>query len=538
MNISWDVPWRQLSKEEKLKRRLWVSIYAPKDKEIQLMMRLLCKQDPLFFIEMFCFTFDPQKTPSKMPFLLYPFQINLVDWLENKLKTQTSGIIEKSRQQGVTHVSMAFLLYHWIFSEEFGGLVGSRTETQVDKRGKSDTLFEKLDFNLKYLPQYILPRGFDYPKDRRHLILVNKRKNNVIYGESQNKNFGRGGTLSIALMDECASWESLYDSYTSVSEATKVRILISTPKSYGYFKTLRFSKQLDVLTLHWRLHPEKTEEWYQLQLATKSKEQVAQEIDIDYSVTGQGKVYEEANSVPIGNYPYDPTLPLYTATDYGYTDNTAIIWLQTNLDKSKVFVIDSYTNSQHTIDYYVPFYTGRIPLDNKYTYTKHELDKIKEHVKWKRARHFGDPAGKAKTVTSNRSAIRILSQNGVFVFTNDQARKFPPRRDATKMLLRVLYVNRGNEYFLDCIKDARYPEIKQESQRTAGITKPTHDFTSHYRTALEYFAVNIGIKRAKPRTVNYLKKIKVSEDEKEDFKTEKKQIERKKRVVRWAMTGY
>ena len=127
----------------------------------------------------------------------------------------------------------------------------------------------------------------------------------------------------------------------SISEATKVRIVVSTPKPFGYFKTLRFSKKIDVKTLLWKLHPERGDAWYKEQEDTKSAEQIAQEVNISYDVSGRGKVYEEAELVPIGNYPYNPKLPLYTGSDYGFSDNMAIVWFQTNFEKTKVYVIDS-----------------------------------------------------------------------------------------------------------------------------------------------------------------------------------------------------
>ena len=259
-------------------------------------------------------------------------------------------------------------------------------------------------------------------------------------------------------------------------------------------------------------------------------------------MTGQGQVYEESDLVPIGKYPYNPKWPLYTGSDYGFSDNMAIVWFQTNLDRTKVYVIDSYQNSQKTIEFYVPFYTGELPPEtgDGYTiknYTKKEIEKIKEHGKWRRPRHFGDPAGKYKNIVSNKSAIRVLSKSGVFVFTNNQAIKFPPRREATKMLLRILYVNKGNEYFLECIRQAKYPESREGSQRTSTKNiKPVHDYTADYRAALEYFAVNIGIKRAKQRRINYLKNN--TEDSEGNLKEAIREKESKRKVLRWSFRSY
>ena len=540
MEMNWSTPWRNLSYQEKLQKRLWVQLNQH-DKQVQGLIRELCKRDPVMWIELFCWTKDPHKTPASLPFILYPFQVDYIDTLQEKLRKKESILVEKSRQLGISWVTLVWLLYHWNFDNDFVALISSRKEELVDKGGstgggKEDTLFYKLDYNLNKMPAYILPQGYNSKTDRRHMLLTNKKRNSVIYGESSNKNLGRGSSLTVAMLDEFAAFPDAREAWDSVSEATNIKIVISTPKAHTFFKTLRFSKQIDVQTIHWRQHPEKDDKWYEAQKKIKSSETLAQEVDLSYDVTGRGSVYEEAELVPLGKYSYDSSLPLYTSSDYGIKDPTAIIWFQTTLDKSKFFIIDHFEKSGHTIDYFIPFYTGIIRPNNQYKYTKQELEKIRQHSKWKSARHFGDPAGKMRGQVVNSSVIRELAKAGIFVFTNEKSNSFPARRDATKILLRTLYVNKESEYVLDCIKNSNYPEVSDNSQRTQKITKPVHDGFSHMRTAVEFFAVNIGIKGAKPRKVNYLKK-RITDHE-GNLKEEIKEVEKKKRIIRWSWRSY
>jgi hypothetical protein len=51
--------------------------------------------------------------------------------------------------------------------------------------------------------------------------------------------------------------------------------------------------------------------------------------------------------------------------------------------------------------------------------------------------------------------------------------------------------NPRNEYFLEAIKSARYPQREESSQATTPIALPIHDWTSTHRTVLEYFFMNI-----------------------------------------------
>jgi len=471
--------WHNLSYEEKLRERAKILIYAPADFEYQALLKSLAKADPIFFIEAFLFTKDPRKNPATLPFILYPFEKDLVRWLEGRLKEKKTGLAEKSRQMGVTWTVLAWLFSHWLFDDDFVSIIGSRKEELVDKRDKDDTLFYKLDFFRRRMPKWMLPRAFNPVRDRRYMLLVNREKGGVIFGESSNPDFGRGSSISVAFLDEFSTWPDASASWDAISEATPVKIVVSTPRASTFFKTLRFSESMkgNIKTIHWSQHPERDQKWYEKQKEKLSPETLAQEVDISYNVSGRGKVYEEFDMVPIGKYEYNPKLPLYVSWDYGVDDETAIIWAQKDLEKKEVYIIDSYHNNDKLIDFYVPLITGIIPKKDEHLYTTQEKVKIREHRKWKRARHFGDPAGKQRSQVTNTSVIQVLAKYGIYVFTNDRARGFIARREATKMLLRCLCVDERNLYFIEAIQQARYPSRKITSQATAPIARPIHDFT-------------------------------------------------------------
>lgn len=69
----------------------------------------------------------------------------------------------------------------------------------------------------------------------------------------------------------------------------------------------------------------------------------------------------------------------------------------------------------------------------------------------------------------------------------------PQQRDKTEQILTTrtnIYRIRYNENCLDfasAIMNARYPERSETSQATSSQNKPVHDWSSHFRTALEYF---------------------------------------------------
>lgn len=56
----------------------------------------------------------------------------------------------------------------------------------------------------------------------------------------------------------------------------------------------------------------------------------------------------------------------------------------------------------------------------------------------------------------------------------------------TTQAMNRIVVNPMNSDFISAIQNARYPTRPETSQSTSENTKPVHDWTSHFRTALEY----------------------------------------------------
>ncbi|EJO35483.1 hypothetical protein ACINWCA157_0629 [Acinetobacter radioresistens WC-A-157] len=102
----------------------------------------------------------PFGLPANIPFALRPGQVELVDWLIERESTQTHGLIEKSRDEGMSYVVLGFYLHRWLFVEGFAGGVGSRKEDLVDKKGDPKTLLHKFRDMYSKLPTWMKPKGF------------------------------------------------------------------------------------------------------------------------------------------------------------------------------------------------------------------------------------------------------------------------------------------------------------------------------------------------------------------------------------------
>lgn len=451
----------------------------------------------IFFIENFGFTFDPrpQANPNHLPFILFDYQKDAIRWIIEHIDSGKDGFIEKSRDMGISWVIFVWVpIWYWLFRDGVNILLGSYKEDLVDNR-TDDSLFGRLDYGVDSLPLWLLPKGFNKKKHRTHMKLINPATGNLVSGDTMNADFGRGSRKTAVLFDELGSWDYAKEAWESCGDSTSCRIANSTPKGYNFYAMLR-ETNIDRLTLHWSLHPLKDQGWYEFEKGRRTEEEVAQELDISYNKSQEGRVYMEwgEHNVEKGYFPYDPNLTLYVGWDFGRTDDTAIIWAQIDPRTGRLRIVDTYKNNNKTIDFYVPFITGIMPSDG-YKYSKKDIDKIEAHRGWHIGTHFGDPAGRFRNQVSNETVVSVLKNHGIHVNFNDRWKEFERRKTASKLLIRKgvdLNDNEENKFFDSCMSQASYPRVKQ-----AGIEfvnskgEPKHNWTSHHRSAFEYLALGL-----------------------------------------------
>jgi len=467
----------------------------------------------IFFIENFGFTFDPrsQATINHLPFILFDYQKEAIRWMIQNIESGTDGLVEKSRDMGMTWLLFVWIpIWYWLFQDGTNILVGSYKEALVDDRTQ-DSIFGKLDYALDSLPNWILPKGFKKDKNRNHMKLVNPVTQNLITGDTMNPSFGRGARKNVILFDELGFWDYAKDAWESAGDSTTCRIANSTPKGYNYYAMLRESG-ISVLTLHWTLHPLKDQAWYQFECYRRTPEEVAQELDISYNKSQEGRVYHEWNeeNVEKGIFKYNPELQLYVGWDFGKTDDTAIIWCQQDPLTGKLRIIDTYRNAGKIIDFFVPFITGIVPSDG-YKYSAHDIEVIERHRGWKTGTHFGDPAGRFTNQVSNETVISVLKTYGITVNFRDEWKEFQNRKTAVKEHLIEgiqLNLNEDTKYFDVCMSQASYPKVKNAGVEEVRSQKPKHDYTSHYRSSFEYLCLGMRelVKKRFQRTYDKFKK--------------------------------
>lgn len=236
-------------------------------------------------------TVDPRnverRLPSQVPFLLFPKQREWVDWILDRWGSQEPGITEKSRDMGMSWLSVAVACGICTFYDQVTIGFGSRKEEYVDKLGHPKSLFFKARFFMQLLPPEFR-RGWDVKVHAPHMRISFPATESVITGEAGD-GIGRGDRASIYFVDEAAFLERPALVEASLSNTTNCRQDISTVNGVSNpFATKRHGGKIPVFTFHWRDDPRKDDAWYAKKVDELDPVTVAQEIDLNYSASVSG----------------------------------------------------------------------------------------------------------------------------------------------------------------------------------------------------------------------------------------------------------
>ncbi len=251
------------------------------------------KAYPAKFISHWGWTVDPRNVernlPSVIPFVLFKRQEEWIEWFLERWRAGEPGITEKTRDMGMSWLTVALACTICLFNDGVVGGFGSRKEEYVDKIGSPKSLFEKARTFMQCLPYEFLG-GWERSKHAPHLRILFPGTGSMLGGESGD-GIGRGDRTSFYIVDEAAFLERPQLVDASLSQTTHCRQDVSTPNGTGNpFATRRFSGKIKVFTFHWRDDPRKDDAWYQKQVDELDEVTVAAEIDINYSASVEGVV--------------------------------------------------------------------------------------------------------------------------------------------------------------------------------------------------------------------------------------------------------
>ena len=291
MEIDWSRPDYRGEYSRRSKALSRIHERLEEDPESIGVLRQYYATHPWDYIRDWGVTFDPRLLerglPATIPFLLWPRQDEFLKWIYEMWRGGERGLVEKSRDCGVTWLCVGFAVTMWLFVPGFTVGFGSRKEDLVDKKGDPDCIFEKIRFFFSYTPDVFRPTGFVPRTHDGFMKMLNPENGAVIAGEAGD-NIGRGGRKSIQFVDEAAFVERQELVDRALSQATNCQIDVSTPNGNGnafYNKRMRWNNTNKVFVFDWRDDPRKDQSWYKKMKAELDEVTVAQEIDRDYNAS-------------------------------------------------------------------------------------------------------------------------------------------------------------------------------------------------------------------------------------------------------------
>lgn len=232
-------------------------------------------------------TFDPRRIEigqlASLPFILFPKQVEFMKWITERWLSKERAVCEKSRECGVTWLTVAWGVSQFLFRPGFVARYGSRKEDIVDRKGDMDSIFEKVRYFIDFLPKELQPEGYTVKDHSTHMKTLNPENGASLIGEAGN-DIGRGGRSSIAFVDESAFLVDARAVENALSQTTNCQIDVSTFNGSGnlfYEKVQRWQSTKRHFIFDWKEDPRKDQAWYDRQVENLPEETVAQEIDRD-----------------------------------------------------------------------------------------------------------------------------------------------------------------------------------------------------------------------------------------------------------------
>lgn len=277
---------RRLLMRAELVRRARLYERAEDDLKLRLGLIERARRDTQFFFDQFVFSFEPRQL-KHYPMVLWPIQRRFVAFVEQAMADArhqpVDWLSDKSRDMGVTYLCIGIVTKHWRFVKGFQAGFCSNLERTVDTLGNPSSIFEKVRLVLDLMPWWMRPAGYDRDQDALYLRILNRENGNAIIGE-KGEQAGRGGRCSIYVVDEAAFVDKADNVNRALSAVSNCRGWVSTANGMGnFFYRHRHGGGARVLTLHYRDHPWKDEEWAKAEEKRIGKQAFAAEVAIDYA---------------------------------------------------------------------------------------------------------------------------------------------------------------------------------------------------------------------------------------------------------------
>ena len=238
-------------------------------RRLQAAAREACRLDCLFYLNAFCWTYNPRKKGGGevLPFVTWDFQDEAVRQILWCIEHDEDLLIEKSREMGASWLCLYVMEWLWHFRPWQKFLCISRSEAAVED-DDPDSLFWKIDFVHRHLPGWLLPGGSKEGVRRRKLFFGNAANDSTITGQASTGRAGVGGRATAMFIDEFSQIKEDFDVLHRTSDTTGCRIFNGTHLGTGTaFHELSQRVDMRKLQMHWSQHPDKRRGLYRFNAA-------------------------------------------------------------------------------------------------------------------------------------------------------------------------------------------------------------------------------------------------------------------------------
>lgn len=508
-----------------------------------------CADDPAYWIIMYTGIFEPRSIdgnpPAWYPWVLFPFQVGMVRWIENTMNETENGrgdgVVEKSRDMGASWIFCAYIAWAFLFQDVFVAGIISRNADQVDKTNSSDTLFFKIKSMLGLvvsvpahlrLPDWMKPKGLTNDSSTLRTI-AHPTKQCSILGETSTSLAGVGGRATMRVNDEAARFENFDAAWANQAATTTHRFALSSAdlKSPGFRELAElgraglsnpYAKAPSYLRLDWWVHPFHTDEWFENERARAINDphSFEREYEISYEAGRGEAVYPRIQDAQLGHFPYDPHLgSLYCTIDPGTSDPAAIIWIQDDPKANRYRVVNAFEGHGGEDTGFIASVLTGVYVSGPGGYNYRQYPELAELMEWTGnlqvpVIYVGDPYGNhrggdgkksfyeglrddSEKLTGGANVVYVRAPTSIEVpgITTRDTRNHLRRKVALNKIIGRLDFNdsKGAASVLTALKESKYPARKEGRTYSSEILEPSHDKYSHRRTAMEFFAVNVEV---------------------------------------------
>jgi phage terminase large subunit len=229
--------------------------------------------------------------PAVLPFILFPKQVEWINWTLQNWRDNAYGLTEKSREVGITWCAVALSCSLCMLYENMEIGFGSNKLENVDSPGQPGSILEKVRIYMEYMPPEF---SGNWSRDRNGIKgrITFPATKSLIIGQGGD-DIGRGDRKAIYFVDEAAHLEHPFLNDAALAATTNCRQDMSSVNGMdNSFARRRWSGLHRVFTYSYRDDPRKDDAWaVAKQIELHDPVVWEQEYGLNYAASREGIVF-------------------------------------------------------------------------------------------------------------------------------------------------------------------------------------------------------------------------------------------------------